>query len=95
MQQFLSHSKHRRILAAVAVTLSVLGGGAFAVANLDDDLSKLPLQQVVENVNTPSLPSLWTDNKSLQLFRSDVTRSSDTADSLLSRLGLSDPEAAP
>ena len=94
MQQFLSHSKHRRILAAVAVTLSVLGGGAFAVANLDDGLSQLPLQQVVENVNTPSLPSLWTDNKSLQLFRSDVTRSSDTADSLLSRLGLSDPEAA-
>jgi murein DD-endopeptidase MepM/ murein hydrolase activator NlpD len=94
LQQFLSHSKHRRILAAVAVTLSVLGGGAFAVANLDDGLSKLPLQQVVENVNTPSLPSLWTDNKSLQLFRSDVTRSSDTADSLLSRLGLSDPEAA-
>jgi murein DD-endopeptidase MepM/ murein hydrolase activator NlpD len=36
---------------------------------------------------------LWTQ-KSLQLFRSDVTRSSDSADSLLSRLGLSDPEAA-
>ncbi len=53
----------------------------------------MPLHQVVENVTTLSLPALWTD-KSLQLFRSDVTRSNDTADTLLSRLGLSDPEAA-
>jgi murein DD-endopeptidase MepM/ murein hydrolase activator NlpD len=87
------HTQHRRVLAGVAVTLSVLGGGAFAVANLDDGVSKLPLRQVVESVNTLSLPSLWAD-KSLQLFRSDVTRSSDSADSLLSRLGLSDAEAA-
>ena len=87
------HTQHRRVLAGVAVTLSVMGGGAFAVANLDDGVSKLPLRQVVESVNTLSLPSLWAD-KSLQLFRSDVTRSSDSADSLLSRLGLSDAEAA-
>jgi len=87
------HTQHRRVLAGVAITLSVLGGGAFAVANLDDGASKLPLSQVVESVNTVSLPSLWTD-KSLQLFRSDVSRSSDSADSLLARLGLSDSEAA-
>jgi murein DD-endopeptidase MepM/ murein hydrolase activator NlpD len=87
------HTHHRRVLAGVAVTLSILGGGAFAVANLDDGASKRPLSQVVESVSTLSLPSLWAD-KSLQLFRSDVTRSSDSADSLLSRLSLSDPEAA-
>ena len=87
------HTYHRRVLAGVALTLTVLGGGAFAVANLDDGASKLPMRQVVESVNTLTLPSLWTQ-KSLQLFRSDVTRSSDSADSLLSRLGLSDPEAA-
>jgi murein DD-endopeptidase MepM/ murein hydrolase activator NlpD len=87
------HTHHRRVLAGVAITLSILGGGAFAVANLDEGASKLPLRQVVESVNTLSLPSLWAD-KSLQLFRSDVTRSSDSADSLLARLGLSDPEAA-
>jgi murein DD-endopeptidase MepM/ murein hydrolase activator NlpD len=75
------------------MTLSILGGGAYAVASLDTGAANMPLQQVVESVNTLSLPSLWTD-KSLQLFRSDLTRSSDTADSLLSRLGLSDPEAA-
>jgi len=88
------HTHHRRVLAGVAITLSILGGGAFAVANLDDRASSLPLRQVVESVNTLSLPSLWADNKTLQLFRSDVTRSSDSADSLLARLGLSDPEAA-
>ena len=89
-----SFQKHpRRVLAAVAVTLTVAGGGAFAVASLDTGAANMPLKQVVESVNTLSLPSLWTD-KSLQLFRSDLTRSSDTADSLLSRLGLSDPEAA-
>ena len=87
------HTHHRRVLAGVAITLSILGGGALAVANLDDGASKLPLRQVVESVNTLSLPSLWAD-KSLQLFRSDVTRSSDSADSLLARLGLNDPEAA-
>jgi len=89
-----SLQKHpRRVLASVAAALSVAGGGAFAVASLDANVASMPLHQVVESVNTLSLPSLWTD-KSLQLFRSDITRSSDTADSLLSRLGLSDPEAA-
>lgn len=107
MQQFFSlwatrlhHSlqKHpRRVLAgvavAVAVAFMVAGGGAFAVANLEESVSKRPLNQVVESVSILSLPSLWAD-KPLQLFRSDLTRSSDSADSLLSRLGLSDPEAA-
>jgi murein DD-endopeptidase MepM/ murein hydrolase activator NlpD len=89
-----SLQKHpRRVLAGVAVTLTVAGGGAFAVASLDSGVANMPLQQVVESVNTLSLPSLWAD-KPLQLFRSDVTRSSDSADSLLSRLGLSDAEAA-
>ena len=83
----------RRVLAGVAVSLSLLGGGAFAVASLDANSSQAPLQQVLESVSTLSLPSLAAD-KSLQLFRSDVTRSNDTADSLLSRLGLSDAEAA-
>jgi murein DD-endopeptidase MepM/ murein hydrolase activator NlpD len=89
-----SLQKHpRRVLAGVAITLTVAGGGAFAVASLDSGTTAMPLQQVVESVNTLSLPTLWND-KSLQLFRSDVTRSSDSADSLLSRLGLSDPDAS-
>ncbi len=83
----------RRIMAGVAFAFSVVGGGAFAVASLDAGVANMPLRQVVETVNTRSLPSMWAD-KSLQLFRSDLTRSSDTADSLLARLGVNDPQAA-
>ena len=91
--QNLIKSQPRRVMASVAVSLSVMGGGAFAVASLGPDASTLPLQQVVESVSTLSLPSTWGDQH-MMLFRSDVTRSNDTAESLLSRLGLSDPEAA-
>ncbi len=80
-------------MAGVAFAFSVVGGGAFAVASLDAGVASMPLRQVVESVNTRSLPSMWAD-KSLQLFRSDLTRSNDTADSLLSRLGVGDPQAA-
>ena len=103
MQQFISlwatrlHNSFKahpkRVTAGVAIALSVLGGGAFAVASIESNVNTAPLQQVVESVNTLSLPSLWA-NTPLQLFRTDYTRSSDTADSLLTRLGLSDPEAA-
>jgi murein DD-endopeptidase MepM/ murein hydrolase activator NlpD len=80
-------------MASVAFAFSVVGGGAFAVASLDAGVANMPLRQVVETVNTRSLPSMWAD-QSLQLFRSDLTRSSDTADSLLARLGVNDPQAA-
>ena len=83
----------RRVMAGLAFALSLAGGGAFAVANIDADIINTPLSQVVETVSTLSLPNLSSE-KPLQLFRSDITRSSDTADSLLSRLGIDDPEAA-
>ena len=48
-----SLQKHpRRVLAGVAVTLTVAGGGAFAVASLDAGVANMPMQQVVESVNT-------------------------------------------
>jgi hypothetical protein len=37
----------RRIMAGVAVALSVMGGGAFAVANLGPDASQLPMRSKV------------------------------------------------
>ncbi len=83
----------RRVIAGVAFVLSVAGGGAFAIATVEADKASMPLSQVVESVSTLSLPSLSVE-KPLQLFRSDITRSNDTADSLLSRLGIDDPEAA-
>ena len=82
-----------RVMVGIAAALSLIGGGAVAVVNLSPDASQLPLRQVVESVNTLSLPSL-DKQKTLQLFRTDTTRSSDTAESLLSRLGVNDAEAA-
>lgn len=103
MQQYLNNlasrlqtlwSDHpRRVMAGVALGLSVMGGGAFAVANFGPDASLLPLHEVVEAVAPPPLHNL-TASQPLVLFRSDVTRSSDTAESLLNRLGLNDAEAA-
>ena len=81
-------------MAGFALGLCVIGGGAFAVGNLSTNASGTSLNQVVESVSTLSLPSNTATDPSLMLFRSDVTRSSDTADSLLSRLGVSDTEAS-
>lgn len=83
----------RRIMAGVAMVLSVMGGGAFAVANLGPDASQLPLREVVERVIAQTAQST-DNNRPMVLFRADITRSSDTAESLLSRLGLNDEEAA-
>ncbi|MDD5332421.1 MAG: peptidoglycan DD-metalloendopeptidase family protein [Rhodoferax sp.] len=85
----------KRITAFVAALLLAGGGGAFAVATLAPDASELPVREVLESVPTLALniPS-DLDLQTLKLFRSEVTRSSDTADTLLSRLGVDDASAA-
>jgi murein DD-endopeptidase MepM/ murein hydrolase activator NlpD len=82
----------------IALTALLLGGAGatFAVASLAPDASDLPVRTVIENI-TP-LPFL-AQSESLQgetmrLYRSDLTRSSDTAEALLKRLGIYDPQAA-
>ena len=92
--QNLQKTHPHRTMAGFALGLCVIGGGAFAVGNLSTNISGTSLNQVVESVSTLSLPSNTATDPSLMLFRSDVTRSSDTADSLLSRLGVSDAEAS-
>ncbi len=84
-----------RITTAFAALILSAGGGALALANLAPDVSDLPVQEVLESV--PALPlNLPSDLNvaSFNLFRSEVTRSTDTADTLLSRLGVDDPVAA-
>ncbi len=85
----------KRITAFVAALLLAGGGAAFAVATLAPDASELPVREVLESVPTLALnvPS-DLDLQALKLFRSEVTRSSDTADTLLSRLGVDDASAA-
>ncbi len=71
------------------------GGGAFAVASLAPDVSSLPVQEVVEAAREfkvePQMAQL--DAFSFNLYRSDVTRSTDSAQSLLARLGIDDAAA--
>ena len=89
--------KHPKRISGVV--LGVLGGfavAAFGIAPLAPDAAKLPQRLVIEPVQVAGLDAQAEDLAlhELQLWRSDVTRSTDTADSLLRRLGVSDPTAA-
>ncbi|WP_413896719.1 peptidoglycan DD-metalloendopeptidase family protein [Rhodoferax sp.] len=86
----------KRLVALLAALLVGGAGGAFAVANLAPDAADLPVRQVLEAVQP--LPLLAQaealDFHQFRLFRSETTRSTDSADSLLGRLGISDAAAA-
>lgn len=86
----------KRIVTVLTSALLAAGGGAFAVANLGPDASKLPVVNLTEPVIVSGLDAQAQalDLRDLKLMRSDTTRSADTPESLLRRLGLSDPEAA-
>ncbi len=87
----------KRITAALAVLLLTGGGGAFAVASLAPDPADLPVRTVqypVESLAEDQPLSALTDMPPFSLFRSEQTRSSDTAESLLQRMGVADPVAA-
>lgn len=85
----------KRVLTGVAVLLLSGAGASFAVANFVPDASTLPQRIVVESVEplplAPQLDALA--NQAMRLYRTDLTRSTDTADSLLTRLGVSDSNA--
>ncbi len=86
----------RRVLAGVAALLLGGAGASFAVATLAPDASTLPQRTVVESVQPlplePQLDALAT--QAMRLYRTDLTRSTDTADTLLKRLGVADASAA-
>ena len=91
----------QRITAAIGVLLLTAGGGAFAVAQLGPDPAQLPSRTIEYSV--PSLAegkpladiaTSLADLPAQSLYRSDRTRDSDTAESLLQRLGIADPAAA-
>ncbi len=88
---------HPKQLTAAITALLLGGAGAtFAVASLAPDAALLPVRTVVEDV-TP-LPLLEQteslQNQAMRLYRSDTTRAADTAEALLKRLGVYDPQAA-
>ena len=86
----------KRVSAALAAMLLGGTGATFAVANLAPDAADLPIRTIVEDVQ--ALPLLVqaesVDSLALRLYRSEITRSTDTAEALLKRLGVFDPEAA-
>lgn len=87
----------RRVAAAVLVVLTGSAVTAFGVAPLAADTTLPPQQVITETLQAPAtlpgeLDALeWKD---LHLYRSDLTRSTDTADTLLRRLGVDDAQAA-
>jgi murein DD-endopeptidase MepM/ murein hydrolase activator NlpD len=97
-------------LSALIATLALGGaGGAFAIASMAPDAADLPVREVTEavqpRVSGLSVPSIQPlietpvasalpDIGPFTLYRSDVSRANDTADTLLKRLGISDSAAA-
>ena len=92
--------EHPRRLAAIVGTCLLVGGsGAFAVASLGPDPSDLPVQIVLQDIEplTAQLPPEALEAQqfhTFRLYRTETVRSSDTANTLLQRLGVNDPAAA-
>ncbi|NDY92637.1 M23 family metallopeptidase [Ideonella livida] len=89
-------SRHRRQVSAAGLALLAgYGITAFGIAPLAPDAAELPQRLVVEAVAPeaaePQLEALASS--SLRLFRTEVTRSQDSLDGLLRRLGVTDPQA--
>ncbi|WP_416232795.1 peptidoglycan DD-metalloendopeptidase family protein [Comamonas aquatica] len=87
----------KRLTAAIAALMLSAGGGAFAVASLGPDPAELPvrtLTQTVPSLVEGSTLADLTDLNDFSLYRTDYTRASDTAESLLQRLGIADPGAS-
>ncbi|MBQ0132799.1 MAG: M23 family peptidase, partial [Comamonas sp.] len=94
----LSIQRHpKRLTAAIAALMLTAGGGAFAVASLGPDPSDLPVRTLTQPISSlvegSTLADL-ADLNSFSLYRTDYTRSSDTPESLLQRLGVADPAAS-
>lgn len=93
--QSLAHHP-KRVTALLAALMLGGGGGAFAVASFAPDPSNIPVRQVQEFVQPLALNASMEalESQAFNLHRSEVTRSGDTADTLLKRLGVDDAAAA-
>ena len=90
-------ARHSRGLSVAFVAL--LGGfaaTAFSVAPLLPDPADQPQRLVIDTIATPGMRDQLEAlaDHDLDLWRSDLTRANDNADSLLRRLGVTDADAA-
>ncbi len=86
----------KRVAGSLAALLLGTGVTAFGVVPLAPDAADLPVRQVLESVQTLPLQvqlDALADHR-FKLFRTDITRGNDTADTLLKRLNITDPAAA-
>lgn len=74
----------------------LLGAGSLSVASLAPDASDLVVSQVIESVQPQPVQAQIDQLAEFtqRLYRSELTRSNDTAETLLKRLGVDDPLAA-
>jgi murein DD-endopeptidase MepM/ murein hydrolase activator NlpD len=86
----------RSLSAAVVIAMAGFAATAFGIAPLTPDPATLPQRLISETVLPVGLGAqleLLAEHE-LSLYRSDLTRRSDTADSLLRRLNADDAEVA-
>ena len=94
--QAAAHRHPRRVAVAVLTLLGGFALTAFGIAPLAPDAAALPQRLITEELQVKGL-EVQLDQLSLhtlELNRHDLTRSGDTADTLLRRLGVLDPGAA-
>jgi murein DD-endopeptidase MepM/ murein hydrolase activator NlpD len=92
---FINHHP-RSLTSAVMLALAGFGATAFGIAPLAPDAADLPRHWVTETVATENIETQLEALAAheLEIYRNDLTRLSDTADSLLHRLNVDDPKAA-
>jgi murein DD-endopeptidase MepM/ murein hydrolase activator NlpD len=84
----------RRLMAGFGALLLGTGVTAVAVAPLSADGTDPPQREVVESVGHLPQPARTQAGTPFVLFRSDLTRRSDSVPSLLRRLGVNDSRAS-
>jgi murein DD-endopeptidase MepM/ murein hydrolase activator NlpD len=91
-----TRAHHRGLALGTLLGLAGFGITAFGIAPLAPDAAQLPQRLLLEPIVPPSLDGQLEAlaGLRLQLSRGEVTRASDTADSLLRRLGIQDAAAA-
>ena len=86
----------KRVAGGVLGVLGSFAITAFGIAPLAPDAARLPQTLIVQSLQVPGLTQQVADlaEHPLDLYRNVVMRGNETADSLLKKLGVSDPTAA-
>lgn len=89
------HRQSRALSTGFVLVLAGFAAAAFGVAPLLPDPAALPQRMVIDSVAPQGMQGQLEAlaEQDLELWRSDLTRSGDGADSVLRRLGVSDAEA--